>query len=83
MATLTKVFEEARALPSRSRARLISKLLAVDMPNLMTEEKDLAQREDDIRRGRVRRIEVLETMKEARAIAGMGGTPPVLKKRRR
>ncbi len=82
MSTLTQVFEEARSLPFRSRVRLISKLIAADLPPLMTEEKDLIQREEDARSGR-HSIEVAEVMKEARALAGIKGKPPALKNRKR
>ncbi len=82
MPTMTQVFQEARALPSKERARLVSKLIAADMPALDTDEKELVRREEEVRNGRVRRVEISTVMQEARALAGIGGKVPALKLRK-
>lgn len=79
---MTQVFQEARALPSRDRARLVSKLIAADMPAFVADDEELARREEDVRDGRVRRVEIASVMREARALAGIGGKPPALKSRK-
>lgn len=82
MPTVTQVFEEARSLPSEQRARLVSKVIAVDMPSSDPDEKELARREEEVRNGRVRRVEVSTVMREARALAGVSGKAPSLKPRK-
>ncbi len=82
MPTMSQVFQEARALPSRERARLVSKLIAADMPGFVTDEKELARREDEVRSGQVRRVKVSSVMREARALAGIGGKASSLKARK-
>jgi|GEM_PF-4985357 len=82
MATMTQVFQEARALPTRDRARLVCKLIAVDQPSFLTDDSELARREEDVRLGRVRRTGVAGVMREARMLAGVHGQPPTLKPRK-
>ena len=81
MPTMSQVFQEARALSSKQRARLVSKLLAEDMPALVTDEAELARRENNVRNGHVARVDVASVMEEARALAGIPGKAPVLKRR--
>jgi hypothetical protein len=78
---MLQVFREACALSSKQRARLVSKILAEDMPALVTDESKLARRDGDVRNERVARIEVTSVMKEARALAGIPGKAPTLKRR--
>jgi hypothetical protein len=78
---MTEIFREARALRSRDRARLVSKLIAADMPSIVTEDSELARRENDVRNGRVARVDASDVMREARELAGIKGDPPVLMSR--
>lgn len=82
MPTMSQIFQEARTLPSRERARLVSKLIAVDLPDFVTDEKELARREDEVRSGQVRPVKVSSVMREARALAGIGGKAPSLQARK-
>ncbi len=82
MATMTQVYREARTLSPKERARLVAKLLAADMPAVLTPDDELARREDEVRSRKVRRIEVSSVMSEARSLAGIGGKPAPLKKRK-
>lgn len=83
MATMTQVYREARLLSPRERARLVAKLITADMPKFITPNDELARREDEVRSGKVQRIEVSSVMKEARSLAGIGGKPAPLKKKRK
>lgn len=82
MATMTQVYREARTLSPKERARLVAKLIAADMPEVVTPDDELARREDDVRSRKVRRIEVSSVMNEARSLAGIGGKSAPLKKRK-
>lgn len=82
MATMTQVYREARTLSPKERARLVAKLLAADMPAVLTPDDELARREDEVRSRKVRRIEVSSVMSEARSLAGIGSKPAPLKKRK-
>lgn len=78
---MSQVYQEARSLSSKQRARLLSKLLAEDLPAPSTDEAELARREEEARSGRVVGIEVTAVMKEARALAGIPGKAPALSRR--
>lgn len=83
MATMTQVYREARLLSPKERARLVAKLIATDLPEVITPNDELARREDEVRNGKVQRVEVSSVMKEARSLAGIGSKPALLKKKRK
>ncbi len=82
MATMTQVYREARTLSPKERARLVAKLIAADMPEVVTPDDELARRENEVRSRKVQHFEVSSVMNEARSLAGIGGKPTPLKKRK-